>query len=973
MDEIRMKYYAFISYKREDERWAKWLQYKLENYTLPASIRAQDVSIPKNIRPIFRDKTDLSGTVLQDSLNEGLLHSRFLIVICSPHAVQSVWVNQEIRTFIDAGREKQIIPFIVEGTPMSDDPTTECYPEEMRKLPKERELLGINIQELGKEQALVRTVSTIVGVSFNDIWDRYKRGAKNRRILTYLLGSLCIATGIFLWDYNRSTYQYYADYVDCYGIPKGVLPLTEEQQARRSRCYRFEYRRIPFGEPHAYSWRVNRVDYVNSHDVVQPIKDTEVTLRTPSIRLEYYEDGTVSRIISYNDKGRILFRQSLSERHGVTAAVADFLSAREQLGAGFNMLDVVSNHQDTDAKDIMDYFEQDKSNIVRYVYERDKNGYIIGVSFHSSNDHDLTRSIACDANGIAGLHYELDTLGRPVRIILINRQHQPTTDRKGLSYKKIKYDAYGNNCEVTNHDLKGNLIMNASLWAKRVIHSDKNGNIHTISYRDVNGKPCHITGKYAYIQWRYNHRGDIVREGFFDAYRKPCICGSGYSFCTFTTDAPGYAIEEKYYDTKGYPCIAEVGYARKTVKYDSHSNRVEEQYFDTNNQLCATTQGLARWKMDYDDHGNIVEEQYFDVNNRPCVWTEGYARCVTVYDELDLPIEERYYDVNNRPCISSNGFSKVLAEYDDRGNLIRHTYYDVEGKPCKSAMGYAEWVGQYDDRGKRIREEYRDERGKLCAIDKGYACVNYTYNEQGKCTEVSYLGTNEEPVLNAQGYARYVSEYNERGDEVKESYYGVDGKPCNGYDGAAGWSAKYDNYGNVIELLFLDEKARPFCLTSGGYARYTNIYDQNFNVVKVCYYDAQGNPCKQGSGYAIWTARYDDRGNKIESSYYDEAGHPCITNDGYARWTAAYDVRNFLTETRYYNTEGKLAPSKNGYAYNIVEHDERGNWTDIKYYDAAGKPCLAYGIYAHWTGEYNELGQLVTQHYYDLKGKEIKK
>ena len=30
------KYFAFISYKREDEEWAKWLQHKLEHYKSPA-------------------------------------------------------------------------------------------------------------------------------------------------------------------------------------------------------------------------------------------------------------------------------------------------------------------------------------------------------------------------------------------------------------------------------------------------------------------------------------------------------------------------------------------------------------------------------------------------------------------------------------------------------------------------------------------------------------------------------------------------------------------------------------------------------------------------------------------------------------------------------------------------------------------------------------------------------------------------
>lgn len=33
--ENTFKYFAFISYKREDEEWTKWLQHKLEHYKLP--------------------------------------------------------------------------------------------------------------------------------------------------------------------------------------------------------------------------------------------------------------------------------------------------------------------------------------------------------------------------------------------------------------------------------------------------------------------------------------------------------------------------------------------------------------------------------------------------------------------------------------------------------------------------------------------------------------------------------------------------------------------------------------------------------------------------------------------------------------------------------------------------------------------------------------------------------------------------
>ena len=65
---IQKKYtnIAFISYKREDEVWAKWLQKKLEHYKLPTEIRKKnpDLEFYECPRHIFKDTTDLSGGVV---------------------------------------------------------------------------------------------------------------------------------------------------------------------------------------------------------------------------------------------------------------------------------------------------------------------------------------------------------------------------------------------------------------------------------------------------------------------------------------------------------------------------------------------------------------------------------------------------------------------------------------------------------------------------------------------------------------------------------------------------------------------------------------------------------------------------------------------------------------------------------------------------------------------------------------------
>ncbi len=175
------EYFAFISYQRKDEEWADRLRNKLEHYRLPSSVRKQDASLPKEIRPIFRDALELAGGVLAKEIEAALQQSKYLIVICSPYSAKSPWVNKEIQTFIDLGREDRIIPFIIDGTPFSDKPDTECFPPALRSLKGEKELLGININELSRDAASIKVVARMFGLKFDTLWQRYEREKKRKR------------------------------------------------------------------------------------------------------------------------------------------------------------------------------------------------------------------------------------------------------------------------------------------------------------------------------------------------------------------------------------------------------------------------------------------------------------------------------------------------------------------------------------------------------------------------------------------------------------------------------------------------------------------------------------------------------------------------------------------------------------------------------------------------------------------------
>jgi len=183
--------YAFISYSHQDVKIAKWLQHKLEQFYIPNKIFdiVNKDNLPKDshyLRPIFLDKTDLNGGVLADTLRQNLESSRYLIVICSPNSAKSDWVSKEVQCFVESGRLDYIIPFVVKGTPFVDTQIAagknpaeeECMPKylvEFTKKHPEKELLGIDVRDNGYENSIIRIVSRMLGISFDDLWDRQRR------------------------------------------------------------------------------------------------------------------------------------------------------------------------------------------------------------------------------------------------------------------------------------------------------------------------------------------------------------------------------------------------------------------------------------------------------------------------------------------------------------------------------------------------------------------------------------------------------------------------------------------------------------------------------------------------------------------------------------------------------------------------------------------------------------------------------
>lgn len=163
------EYYAFISYKSEDVEWAIWLQHELEHYHLPASFNGR-TDIRQELRPVFRDIDELSAGNLPEQIRQALENSQNLIVVCSPQAAASPWVNQEVETFISLGRTDRIFPFIVEG-----NSPKEFFPPALLALPKNEERLGGYAAKQGRDIAFVKVVAGLLGLGFDSLWNRYEK------------------------------------------------------------------------------------------------------------------------------------------------------------------------------------------------------------------------------------------------------------------------------------------------------------------------------------------------------------------------------------------------------------------------------------------------------------------------------------------------------------------------------------------------------------------------------------------------------------------------------------------------------------------------------------------------------------------------------------------------------------------------------------------------------------------------------
>jgi tetratricopeptide (TPR) repeat protein len=201
------KYRAFLSYSHRDAKWAQWLHRQLESYRPPKTLIGTSTvrgPVPKRLTPVFRDREELaSATDLGTVITEALQQSACQIVICSPPAAKSRWVNEEIIAFKRLGREDRIFCLIIAGEPNATDQPgavdEECFPPALRfRLGADGQLSDVRTEPIaadarpgkdGRNAAKLKLIAGVLGVGY-DALRRREQQRRNRRLFALTCSAL---------------------------------------------------------------------------------------------------------------------------------------------------------------------------------------------------------------------------------------------------------------------------------------------------------------------------------------------------------------------------------------------------------------------------------------------------------------------------------------------------------------------------------------------------------------------------------------------------------------------------------------------------------------------------------------------------------------------------------------------------------------------------------------------------------------
>ena len=203
-------YKAFISYKHDpvDSEIASEIQTRLERFHIPRALQKEKGI--RNLRPVFRDKEELSATDdLNDTIKNALMETEYLIVICSTRSIKSIWVQKEIEFFLSHHDKSKVLTVLVDGEPDKVIPSVLYEKETITVDENGNEVTVIEPLEplscdyrmerrRARREEFPRLAAALIGCRYNDLRQR------QRQYQMRLMGAGLLASSLlmlyFIWS-----------------------------------------------------------------------------------------------------------------------------------------------------------------------------------------------------------------------------------------------------------------------------------------------------------------------------------------------------------------------------------------------------------------------------------------------------------------------------------------------------------------------------------------------------------------------------------------------------------------------------------------------------------------------------------------------------------------------------------------------------------------------------------------------------
>ena len=781
---------------------------------------------------------------------------------------------------------------------------------------------------------------------------------------------LLLAGSWWFWDYNYHTkISYYKDYVEQWGVPKGI---GKADYQRRERTYRFEYKK----------GKLLHLALVNSKGKVVDDNESERFDRPVNADFEYH--GNDIAYVLYKDKnGKALFRKRFNKKEG--KIVMFVFEYNDDNGTEKRLPKNLRGYMRLENENA------DRGQISRFALELDEKGYIRSLHYRNRDGNPIG-----DQDRIYGKRYERDEAGRVikeyflagndslkatpwglgVKHFIYDKDHlikveylspigSPSyEDKDGTAVYEMEYDENGNMTYAWYKTSDGALMLPKKQGVAGIKQKfNKKGEITEAYYMGIDRQPMYNPEEGTIgAKFEYDEFGFVKKVTYIDENGNPIVSGSGNTYILRKNDSSGNPLEESYYDINGQPFEVQYGYYKGVAEYDSLGNQTSCFYYNTDDSLCISASGFAGVSYVFNDKNMLIEKTYYGSNNNLCE-VDGVVTVKYEYSPFGNETRRVFYKADGQTLASDDdGIAGWESKYDENGNKTEQLFFDDKGHRTAGTLGYASWIATYDASGNREELRNLDQNGQLVFVaSDGYATIKYKHDNRGNVTEINRYDANMKLIGNIERF-----QYDQRDNKIEIAYYDRNNNQVLGQRGYFKIVSVYDDRNQEIEQRFYNTSNRVFAPKGDSYAIVRYQFDNRGNEIETTFFNENEKPISNQEGYATHKSEYDAMGRIIRQTFYDENGQPTKPSIQVPEGLAGYDKWGNMNYLASADGQGNLIDNpQTGWSVKRWVYDFKGNILEVMVFDKIDQPIIDKDQKAHKISNiYNKQNQRIEERYY---------